>query len=106
MLLWAAANRDPEQFAEPDRCVLDRSPNEHVTFGRGIHRCIGIDLARLEIRIAVEELLARTGWFEPRASRSARRSSGRASRPCRCVSRRERQREDRRRRRRRILDGG
>ena len=64
MLMWAAANRDPDRFEEPDRCVIDRSPNEHVTFGRGIHRCIGIDLARLEIRIAVEELLARTGWVE------------------------------------------
>ncbi len=64
MLVWAAANRDPEHFPDPDRCVLDRSPNDHVTFGRGIHRCIGIDLARLEIRVAVEELLARTGWIE------------------------------------------
>jgi len=64
MLFWAAANRDPEHFPEPDRCILDRSPNDHLTFGRGIHRCIGIDLARLEIRVAVEELLARTAWFE------------------------------------------
>jgi cytochrome P450 len=64
MLMWAAANRDPGRFFEPDRCVIDRSPNEHVTFGRGIHRCIGIDLARLEIRVAVEELLDRTSWFE------------------------------------------
>jgi cytochrome P450 len=65
MLHWAAANRDPGHFQEPDRCVIDRSPNEHLTFGRGIHRCIGIDLARLEIRVALEELLARTSWFEP-----------------------------------------
>jgi cytochrome P450 len=64
MLLWAAANRDRDHFPEPERCVLDRTPNDHVTFGRGIHRCIGIDLARLEIRVAVEELLARTGWIE------------------------------------------
>jgi len=64
MLLWASANRDPERFPEPDRCVLDRSPNEHVTFGRGIHRCIGMDLARLELRVAIEELLARTEWVE------------------------------------------
>jgi cytochrome P450 len=64
MLFWAAANRDPEHFPEPDRCVLDRSPNDHLTFGRGIHRCIGIDLARLEIRVAVEELLARSDWIE------------------------------------------
>jgi cytochrome P450 len=65
MLHWAAANRDPEHFPEPDRCLIDRNPNDHVTFGRGIHRCIGIDLARLEIRVALEELLARTSWFEP-----------------------------------------
>jgi cytochrome P450 len=64
MLFWAAANRDPERFPEPDLCVLDRSPNDHLTFGRGIHRCIGIDLARLEIRVAVEELLTGTGWVE------------------------------------------
>ena len=64
MLFWAAANRDPERFPDPDRCVLDRSPNQHVTFGRGIHRCIGMDLARLEIRVALEELLGRTDWFE------------------------------------------
>ena len=54
----------PDHFPEPDRCILDRSPNDHLTFGRGIHRCIGIDLARLEIRVAVEELLARTEWIE------------------------------------------
>jgi cytochrome P450 len=64
MLHWAAANRDPGHFPEPDRCIVDRSPNDHVTFGRGIHRCIGIDLARLEIRVALEELLARTSWIE------------------------------------------
>jgi cytochrome P450 len=64
MLFWAAANRDPEQFPDPDRCVLDRSPNQHVTFGRGIHRCIGLDLARLEIRVTLQELLGRTAWFE------------------------------------------
>jgi cytochrome P450 len=64
MLFWAAANRDPDHFPEPDRCVLDRSPNDHLTFGRGSHRCIGIDLARLEIRVAVAELLERTHWIE------------------------------------------
>ena len=64
MLLWASANRDPEHFAEPDTCVLDRTPNDHLTFGRGIHSCIGMDLARLELRVTLEELLARTSSFE------------------------------------------
>ena len=48
MLLLASANRDPEQFVEPDTCRLDRRPNRHLAFGYGIHRCIGADLARLE----------------------------------------------------------
>jgi cytochrome P450 len=60
MLLLASANRDPEQFPDPDACVLERRANRHLAFGRGIHRCIGADLARLELRLACEELLART----------------------------------------------
>ena len=64
MLLWASANRDPQHFEQPDACVLDRTPNDHLTFGRGIHRCIGMDLARLELRVALEELLARTSLIE------------------------------------------
>lgn len=64
MLLWAAAIRDPEHFEQPDACVLDREPNDHLTFGRAIHRCIGMDLARLELRVALEELLARTSSIE------------------------------------------
>jgi cytochrome P450 len=64
MLLWASANRDPEHFDRPDECILDRDPNDHLTFGRGIHRCIGMDLARLELRVALDELLSRTSSFE------------------------------------------
>jgi cytochrome P450 len=61
MLLWAAANRDPEAFEEPDRLRLDRRhPKAHMSFGRGLHFCIGVALARLEARIVIEELLART----------------------------------------------
>jgi len=64
MLLWASANRDPEHFDEPDACLLDRTPNDHLAFGRGIHRCIGMDLARLELRVALEELLTATSSIE------------------------------------------
>ena len=59
-LVWASANRDPQQFAAPDQCVLDRRPNPHLVFGRGIHACIGRGLAELELRVAVEEILNRT----------------------------------------------
>lgn len=64
-LVYAAANRDPEIFAEPDRFILDR-PNlaEHLAFGRGAHHCAGLHLARLELRVTLEELLARTRAIE------------------------------------------
>jgi cytochrome P450 len=60
MLHLASANRDPDQFSSPDECVLGRERNPHLAFGRGIHRCIGMDLARLELRVTCEELLRRT----------------------------------------------
>jgi cytochrome P450 len=54
-----AANRDPAQFAEPDRLDLMRDPNRHIAFGFGIHTCAGMNLARLEARIALARFLAR-----------------------------------------------
>jgi cytochrome P450 len=59
MLFWAAGNRDPQVFSEPETFDIDR-PRKHMTFGRGIHTCIGAPLARLEARIVIEKLLAQT----------------------------------------------
>jgi cytochrome P450 len=61
MLLWAAANRDPAIFEAPHEMRLNRKhPKHHLSFGRGGHFCVGAQLARLEARIVVEELLDRT----------------------------------------------
>ena len=58
-VLWASANHDPAEFSDPERIVLDRSPNRHLAFGVGIHRCIGSNLGRLMARVAFEEFLGR-----------------------------------------------
>jgi cytochrome P450 len=64
LLPFPAANRDPAQFPDADRVVIDRATNPHAAFGLGIHRCIGSNLARLEVRVAVEEWLAHFPDFE------------------------------------------
>lgn len=64
LMNFPAANRDPEVFERPDEVILDRQHNRHVAFGAGIHRCAGSNLARMELRVAIEEWLARIPEFE------------------------------------------
>lgn len=59
-LNWFAANRDERQFEHASACIIDRSPNRHLGFGHGPHQCLGAPLARLEIRVVLEEILRRT----------------------------------------------
>jgi cytochrome P450 len=59
MLLFASANRDPREFERPEEFIVDRRTDRQLPFGHGIHFCLGASLARLECRIAYEELLAR-----------------------------------------------
>lgn len=60
VVLWnLAANRDEDQFANPDRFDVSRSPNDHVAFGYGEHFCLGANLARLEMRIMFDEVMHR-----------------------------------------------
>jgi cytochrome P450 len=58
-LLLGSANRDPEKFPDPDAFIAGRSPNPHVSFGVGIHACVGAPLARLEMQVAVRVLFER-----------------------------------------------
>jgi cytochrome P450 len=59
-----AANRDPAQFPDPDRFDVGRSPNRHLAFASGIHVCAGMNVARLEGRIAIERFLARFPQYD------------------------------------------
>ena len=64
LLPFPAANRDPEFFADADKVQIDRAENRHAAFGLGIHRCIGSNLARMELRVALEEWMKRYPDFE------------------------------------------
>ena len=89
VLLLGAANRDPDVFDEPDRLDVGRGDRSHLSFGRGIHHCIGAPLARLEGRIVLEMLLERYSQINLRGEQPRFRNSivlrGLESLPVRCV---------------------
>jgi cytochrome P450 len=64
LLPFPAANRDPEVFEDANQVILERLDNRHSAFGLGIHRCLGSNLARMEIRVALEEWMACYPDFE------------------------------------------
>jgi cytochrome P450 len=64
LLSFPAANRDPGFFPDADKVRIDRAENRHAAFGLGIHRCIGSNLARMELRVALEEWVKRYPDFE------------------------------------------
>ena len=64
LLGFPAANRDPAVFPDADRFIIDRLENRHIAFGLGIHRCAGSNLARMELRVALESFIARYPRFE------------------------------------------
>ncbi len=63
LLSFPAANRDPAMFPDADKVVIDRRENRHSAFGLGIHRCVGSNLARMEMTVAIEEWLKRIPDF-------------------------------------------
>jgi cytochrome P450 len=64
LLGFPAANRDPTVFKDADKFIIDRQENRHLAFGLGIHRCAGSNLARMELRVAIEEFIKRFPRFE------------------------------------------
>jgi cytochrome P450 len=66
VVIWnASANRDEAQFPDPDRFDVKRTPNEHVALGHGEHFCLGANLARLELKVMLDEVLNRLPDLEP-----------------------------------------
>jgi cytochrome P450 len=64
VLVFGSGSRDEDVFEQTDECIFDRGTRDHLTFGTGIHRCLGEHLARLELRIVLTEFLRRFSHFE------------------------------------------
>jgi cytochrome P450 len=64
MLCFPSGNRDEEVFEDPFAFRIDRAPNRHIAFGHGVHQCLGLNLARMELKALFKELLARVDSIE------------------------------------------
>jgi cytochrome P450 len=64
LMAFPAGNRDPDMFEEADQVLIDRKKNRHFAFGSGIHRCLGSNLARMELQVAVQTFLEKVPTFE------------------------------------------
>jgi cytochrome P450 len=87
LMSFPAANRDPRQFENPDEVILDREHNRHVAFGSGIHRCAGSNLARLELRVALQTWMERIPEFELVDPAAVTWAGGQVRGPRRCLVR-------------------
>ena len=72
LIMWAAANRDPSQFDDPETIDLSRKATRHVAFGLGVHRCLGSNLARVMFKTMITELLTRAPDLAVRTSEVVR----------------------------------
>ena len=87
LMSFPSANRDPRQFENPDDVILDREHNRHVAFGAGIHRCAGSNLARLELRVALQTWMERIPEFELVEPAEVTWAGGQVRGPRRCLVR-------------------
>ncbi len=76
LLPFPAANRDPDMFEDADKFIIDRQKNRHGAFGLGIHRCLGSNLARMELTVALDVFVERVNEFELVDPASVRFSTG------------------------------
>jgi cytochrome P450 len=81
LLPFPAANRDGKVFPDADQVLIDRLENRHAAFGLGIHRCLGSNLARMELRVALEEWIRRYPDFELEAGGEVTWSAGQVRGP-------------------------
>jgi cytochrome P450 len=75
-LVLGSADVDPAQFPDPEKVDFERSPNRHIAFGSGAHRCLGSHLARMELRVALEEWHRRIPDYRIKAGETPTYSPG------------------------------